>query len=103
VECDPAAARSSARSGQYRLDTPVRGRFRRKLLERLVEKDDRLLAMASAALNEAEIVTGASCSSSPSARRMRSACPMFDGIPGSATSERETEVVARERLTPPVT
>ena len=92
--------------GQYRLDTPVRGRFRRKLVERLVEKDDGLLAVASAALNEAEIgddarlvLLVAECVQDEA--RVRE---LLDGdILGSATSEREAELVARERLTPPVT
>jgi hypothetical protein len=106
MECDPASARSSARSGQYRLDTPVRGRLRRQLVERLVEEHDGLFAMASAALNEAEIgddarlvLVVAEC-----AQDVERVLELLDGgIPGSATSEGETEVVARERLTAPVT
>jgi hypothetical protein len=106
VERDSAAPRSSARSGQYRLDPPVRGRFRRKLVERLVEEDDGLLAVASAALNETEIGDDARLELlvTECAQDEERVPELFDGgIPGSATSERETEVVARERLTSPVT
>ena len=71
-----------------------------------MEKDDGLLAMASAALNEAEIgddarlvLLVAEC-----AQDEERVLELLDGgIPGSATSERETELVARKRLTPPVT
>ena len=62
--------------------------------------------MASAALNEAEIgddtrlvLLVAEC-----AQADERVLELLDGgVPGSATSERETELVARERLTPPVT
>ena len=71
-----------------------------------MEKDDGLLAVASAALNEAEIgddarlvLLVAECAQDE--ERM---LELLDGgIPGSATSEREAELVARVRFTPPVT
>ena len=71
-----------------------------------MEKDDSLLAMTSTALNEAEIgddarlvLLVAEC-----AQDEERVLELLDGgIPGSATSEGESEVVARERLTSPVT
>ncbi len=71
-----------------------------------MEEDDGLLAMAAAALNEAEIgdharlvLLVAKC-----AQDDEGVLELLDGgILGSGPSEREPEVVARERLTPPVT